>query len=70
MATTRRIFCSQTAVLALAPRFALSQAKPTSRPDVAAIDRDRILQSATHLSDNTAGPDHCDDVSPQPRYSK
>ncbi len=56
MATTRRIFCSQTAVLALAPRFALSQAKPTSRPDVAAIDHDRILQSATHLLTTPPAP--------------
>ena len=45
MATTRRIFCSQAATLLLAPRL-LSQAKPTSRPDVAAIDHDRILEAA------------------------
>jgi hypothetical protein len=46
MATTRRIFCSQAATLLLAPRLLLSQAKSTSRPDVAAIDHDRILAQA------------------------
>ena len=56
MATTRRIFCSQAAVLALAPRFVLSQAKPTSRPDVAAIDHDRILQAATHFLTTSPAP--------------
>jgi hypothetical protein len=56
MATTRRIFCSQVAVLALAPRVVLSQSKPTSRPDVAAIDRDRILQSATHFLTTPPAP--------------
>src|SRR5271170_501177 len=48
MATTRRIFCSQAAALLLAPRYLLSQSKPTSHPDVAAIDHDRILEAATH----------------------
>ena len=47
MATTRRIFCTQTAALLLTPRLLLSQAKPASRIDVAAIDHDRILQAAT-----------------------
>jgi Alginate lyase len=46
MATTRRIFCSQAATLLLSPRLLLSQAKSTSRPDVAAIDHDRILAQA------------------------
>jgi hypothetical protein len=46
MATTRRTFCSQTVTLLLAPRLLLSQTKPTSRPDVAAIDHDRILEAA------------------------
>jgi hypothetical protein len=46
MATTRRIFCSQSAALLLTPRLLLSQAKSTSRPDVAAIDHDRILAQA------------------------
>jgi hypothetical protein len=48
MATTRRIFCSQAATLLLTPRLLLSQAKSTSRPDVAAIDHDRILDAAAH----------------------
>jgi hypothetical protein len=52
MATTRRIFCSQAATLLLTPRLLLSQAKPTSRPDVAAIDHDRILaQANAHLTE-------------------
>jgi hypothetical protein len=46
MTTTRRIFCSQAATLLLFPRLLLSQAKSTSRPDVAAIDHDRILAQA------------------------
>jgi alginate lyase len=46
MPTTRRIFCSQTAALLLTPRLLLSQTKPTSHPDVAAIDHDRILAQA------------------------
>ena len=49
MATTRRIFCSQAATVLLTPRLLLSQEKSTSRPDVAAIDHDRILESAAHL---------------------
>jgi Alginate lyase len=48
MAITRRIFCSQAATFLLTPRLLLSQAKPTSHPDVAAIDHDRILQGAAH----------------------
>jgi hypothetical protein len=46
MATTRRIFCSQAATLLLAPHALLSQTKASSRPDVAAIDHDRILAQA------------------------
>ena len=46
MATTRRIFCSQAATLLLTPRALLSQTKASSRPDVAAIDHDRILAQA------------------------
>jgi hypothetical protein len=46
MTTTRRIFCSQTATLLLTPRLLFAQS--TARPDVAAIDHDRILQAATH----------------------
>jgi hypothetical protein len=52
MAITRRIFCSQAATLLLTPRLLLSQDKPTSHPDVAAIDHDRILAQATaHLKE-------------------
>jgi Alginate lyase len=46
MAITRRIFCSQAATLLLTPRLLLSQDKPTSHPDVTAIDHDRILAQA------------------------
>jgi hypothetical protein len=46
MPITRRIFCSQAATLLLAPRLLVSQTKSTSRPDVAAIDHDRILEAA------------------------
>jgi Alginate lyase len=48
MLITRRSFFSLAAALSLSPRFLLSQATVTSHPDVAAIDRDRILQSADH----------------------
>jgi hypothetical protein len=70
MATTRRIFCSQAATVLLTPRLLLSQTKPTSRPDVAAIDRDRILTQAntylteapnpitSHLCPRSAGTPH------------
>jgi hypothetical protein len=56
MTTTRRIFCSQAAGLLLTPRLLLSQAKPTSRPDIAAIDHDRILESATHFLTQPPAP--------------
>jgi len=56
MATTRRIFCSQAATLLLTPRLLLSQAKPTSRPDVAAIDHDRILEAAAHYLTQSPTP--------------
>lgn len=51
MFTTRRVFCSTATTLLLTPRLLRSQAKPaaspsTSRPDVAAIDHDRILKAA------------------------
>jgi hypothetical protein len=48
MTTTRRVFCAQTATLLLTPHLCLTQSKSTARPDVAAIDHDRILQAATH----------------------
>jgi hypothetical protein len=56
MATTRRIFCSQAATLFLAPRLLLSQNKSTSRPDVAAIDHDRILEAAAHYLTQSPTP--------------
>ena len=46
MAITRRTFCSQSATLLLTPRLLSSQTTPTSRPDVASIDHDRILHAA------------------------
>lgn len=48
MPTTRRTFFTQAATLLLTPRLLLSQSKSTARPDVAAIDHDRILQAAAH----------------------
>lgn len=56
MSTTRRNFCSQAATLLVAPRLLLSQTKSTSRPDVAAIDRDRILQAAAPLLTQSPTP--------------
>ena len=49
MATSRRIFCTQAATLLVTPRALLSQSAPTARPNVAAIDHDRILQAATRF---------------------
>ena len=51
MVINRRTFCSHAATFALSARLAAGrsvegQAKPSSRPDVAAIDRDRILKAA------------------------
>ena len=46
MFTTRRIFCTQAATLVFTPRC-FAQLSSTSHPDVAAIDHDRILQSAS-----------------------
>jgi hypothetical protein len=51
MSPTRRTFCTQAATLLLTPRFLLSQTPPsssksTARPDVAAIDHDRVLRLA------------------------
>ncbi len=56
MLPTRRTFCAQAATLLLTPRLLLSQAKPTSRPDVAAIDHDRILQAAVHYLTQSSTP--------------
>ena len=61
MATTRRIFCSQAATLLfapylVAPRTLLSQARASSRPDVAAIDHDRILAQANAYLKEPATP--------------
>jgi Alginate lyase len=50
MALSRRTFCTDAASLLLSPRFLLSQATPTSRPDVAAIDHDRIMEAARHYA--------------------
>ena len=50
MPTTRRDFCSQAAALLITPRILAqtpsSPSKASARPDVAAIDHDRILQAA------------------------
>jgi hypothetical protein len=56
MATTRRTFCSQTATLLLTPRLLLSQTKSSSRPDVAAIDHDRILEAAARYLTQSPAP--------------
>jgi hypothetical protein len=60
MAITRRIFCSQAATLLLTPRLLSSQDKsqdkPTSRPDVASIDHNRILQAAAHYLTQSPTP--------------
>ncbi len=47
MAINRRSFCSQAATLILSPRLLLSQSRPTTRPNVAEIDHNRILKAAT-----------------------
>ncbi len=44
MHTSRRTFCTQAATLMLAPRALFAQS--AARPDVAAIDHDRILKAA------------------------
>ncbi|MDQ2832984.1 MAG: alginate lyase family protein [Acidobacteriota bacterium] len=55
MHLTRRTFCSQAAPWFLtSPLFAQSRA--TSRPDVAAIDHDRILKAATSALARTPAP--------------
>ena len=46
MSPTRRTFCTQAATLLLTTRHLLPQTQPTSRPDVATIDHDRILDAA------------------------
>lgn len=46
MSPTRRTFCAQAATLLLTNRHLLLHAQPSSRPDVAAIDHDRILDAA------------------------
>ncbi|WP_158793986.1 alginate lyase family protein [Granulicella sp. L60] len=46
MTSTRRTFCTQAATLLLSPQLLSAQTKPTARPDVAAIDRNRILHAA------------------------
>src|SRR5207244_5471144 len=56
MAITPRLFCSQAATLLLAPRLLRSQTKSTSRPDVAAIDHDRILEAAARYLTESPTP--------------
>jgi hypothetical protein len=56
MATSRRIFCTQAATLLLTPRLLLSQSAPTARPNVAAIDHDRILASAANFLTQSPTP--------------
>jgi len=56
MANNRRIFCSQAATLLLVPRLLQSQTKSTSRPDVAAIDHDRILEAAARYLTQSPTP--------------
>jgi hypothetical protein len=48
MPTTRRRFCSNSVVLLFGPRLLVSQPRSSARPDVAAIDHDRILHAAEH----------------------
>jgi hypothetical protein len=56
MPTTRRKFCSQAATLLLTPRLLLSQSKSSSRPDVAGIDHDRILEAAANYLTQSPTP--------------
>jgi hypothetical protein len=64
MTVTRRIFCSQAATLLLTPRFFSAQSQPqtkapsqpTARPDVAAIDHDRILAQANRYLTQPPAP--------------
>ena len=56
MSISRRTFCSQAATLALSTRLLLCQVKPTTHPDVAAIDHDRILRAATDALTRTPTP--------------
>src|SRR5713226_1830307 len=60
MPTTRRDFCSQAAALLITPRILAqtpsSPSKASARPDVAAIDHDRILQAARGYLTKSAVP--------------
>jgi hypothetical protein len=64
MTVTRRTFCSQAATLLLTPRLLSSQSQPqtkaptqpTARPDIAAIDHDRILTQANRYLTQTPSP--------------
>jgi hypothetical protein len=56
MPTTRRSFCSHVASLVLSPRFALLESKSTARPDVAAIDHNRILHAAEYALTQSPAP--------------
>ena len=60
MLTTRRVFCSLTAIMILSRRLPSQSAQPnsksTTRPDVAAIDHDRIITAATRYLTQPATP--------------
>jgi hypothetical protein len=62
MTVTRRNFCSQAATLLLSPRILHAQsqtlhpAPPSARPDVAAIDHDRILAQADRYLTSAPAP--------------
>jgi Alginate lyase len=64
MPVTRRTFCSQAATLLLTPHLLSAQtqpqtrppSQPTARPDVAAIDHDRILAQANRYLTQTPTP--------------
>lgn len=60
MPTSRRRFCSQAGALLFAPRLLLAQAQhpliSTARPNVAAIDHDRILQAAQSYLGSAPAP--------------
>ncbi len=59
----------QAATLLLTPRLLLSQSAPTARPNVAAIDHDRILQAAARFLTQVANSTHYTSVSSQPRHA-
>jgi hypothetical protein len=75
MTLTRRTFFAQIAAMLLSPRSLQSQTKATSHPDVATVDHDRILESASHYltqipSPLTAFPCARSPATPQDFYSE